>query len=556
MKRIFITILSIIVIFSANAQNNNDAIIFKAMKTELVRSMDSLRMPNMPDPFFINFIIAEGEAVSVTASLGGVITSRHDPVVRSFFSRVMTESNELTNDIAFNNQGTVQNTLAIDNDIDQLRRGIWRAADVDYKRGLAMLTNKKNALRRINLTPAEEALLDYNTAVPVEKIIHANFPVNVNLPELETLCEVLSAQFRNYPELYASNVNLSAFQSVFYNLTSEGTKTKQPLSQVILRAFARVRAADGAVLSDFMEVVVNDLSKLPSKEELIAQVNTFASELQAVGAAQPVTEYYSGPVLFEGDAVADIFLRNLLTPQGLNAYRRPINQQTNIRNIPIGRKLIDTRFTVYNHTQKTEFNGKSLVGAYAVDGEGVVPQASLLLVENGMLRNFLNNRIPTLHASTSNGNQRISANPAFITTDVKPSVLEIQTSEGFSRQELRTKLMSMAKAEGLDYAYIVRKTSGVARIYQIDVNTGAETMMRSPDIEQVGLRQLKRVDAVASDMLVENRMVRHTHSQEGRGAAFPVSIIAPNALLFQDVEINSSTATLETKPVVRNPLQR
>ena len=555
MKRFFISILSAFALIAA--KGNNDALIFEAMQLEMERSMNELRIPNMPAPFFINSIISEGEVINVTASLGSLVSSHHRPKVRLAFVRVMTESNELTNDAQFNNQGVSQTFLTLDNDIDQIRRGLWRVFDQDYKFGLERLTEKRNTLRRMVLSEVEESLLDFHCAEPVEVLVPSHFTTNIDQAALEALLERLSEVFMEFPALYASNVSLSASQGVFYNMTSEGTRTRQPLSHVLIRATARVRANDGAVLSDHAEIVVNDLSKLPSEEELRAAISEFASNLQALGNAPLVTEPYSGPVLFEGDAVVDIFLRSLLSPRALNAHRRPIiGQQQAIRNLPIGRRVLDPRFTVINHTQKTEFNGIPLIGAYSVDGEGIVPEPSLVLVEQGMLKNYLNNRIPTEFAARSNGNNRIGSTIDFITTDVQPAVLEIQTAEGLSRQALRQQLLDAAREEGLEYAYIVRKTTGAARAYQVNVETGVETLMRSPQLEEIGIRQLRRVGAIASDIRVTNRLLVNAQDQWRRAAAFPASIISPYALLFPDVEINASTVTFETKPAVVNPLQR
>jgi hypothetical protein len=224
-----------------------------------------------------------------------------------------------------------------------------------------------------------------------------------------------------------------------------------------------------------------------------------------------------------------------------------------VRNIPTGLKLIDTRFTVINHTQMTQHRGKHLVGAYSVDGEGVVPQPSQVLVEKGILKNFLNNRIPTEFAPKSNGNNRIGTNPGSISTDVKPAVLEIQATGGLTNQALRQRLINSAKQEGLKHAYIVRKLSGTVKIYRVDVATGKETLMRSPEIETINIKRLKRVDAVSSEVQSANILLSNAHDNS---RACPVSIISPSAMLLQDVEINSSTATSETLPPVKNPLQR
>ncbi|MDR2908234.1 MAG: hypothetical protein LBU91_09645 [Bacteroidales bacterium] len=555
MKKTFISIIATLLLTFAQAQNN-DALIFNAMQTELDRSKTGLKMPNMPAPFFINYIVAEGEMINITASLGSVVSSRYTPVVRSFWGRVMTESNKLTNDGRYNNQG-LSVALPIDDNLGQLRRDIWMASDMDYKKGLEALTAKKTALRKLN--KPEETLLEYETAAPIEMLKPVEFSQKVNKETLETLCKTLSGLFVNYPKLYASKVQLLANQSAFYNLTSEGTKTKQPLSHVVIKITAKVRAEDGAVLSDYLEICAADLSKLPTVEQLSATVNTFATELQAMGSAEAVNEYYSGPVLFEDAAVADMFLETLLAQDALIAYKKPVVgpfSTVTPRNIPVGRKLIDTRFTVINHTQMSEYNGQSLVGAYAVDGEGVVPAADQVLVEKGLLKSFLNNRIPTEFAPKSNGNNRIGTNPAYISTDVKPAVLEIQTTQGLSNPELRERLINSAKEEGLSYAYIVRKLSGVIRIYQVDVATGKETLMRSPEIAGIGIARLKRVDAVSADRYVENVVYTNAYDQSLNTEGYPMSIICPKSLLLQDIEINKSTANLEVKPSVMNPLER
>ena len=558
MKKILITTIAIIALASASAQTNNDALIFEAMQMEMERSMNELRIDNMPAPFFIQYIISEGEMIDIRASLGSIISTNHRPKVRSVFARVMTESNELTNDGQFTNQGGFSMALTIDNDLDQLRRGIWRVSDANFKFGLEMLTEKRNELRRTTLSEAEAALLDFHSAEPVEVFVPTHFTHAINRAELEALSERLSRVFFEFPNLYATNVTFSAAQSVFYTMTSEGTRTRQPLSQVMIRASALVRATDGAVLNDNIQIIAADLSTLPSEEELMSTIRAFAANLQALGNAPLVTDFYNGPVLFEGEPAVSIFLRSLLSTQGIQARRRPVvaQQQQTARNLPIGRRLLDARFTVINHTQKTEFNGIPLVGSYHVDAEGIIPEPSLVMIDRGILTNFLNNRIPTEFAARSNGNQRIGSNPEQIVTEMRPSVLEIQATDGVSRQTLRQQLLDSARDEGLPYAYIVRQTTGAARIYQVDVETGVETLMRSPNIEQLGIRQLRRVDGVSSEIIVSHRLLNNFSDTWSNVSAFPISIISPCALLFQDVEINIGTVTLETKPTVANPLLR
>lgn len=110
-----------------------------------------------------------------------------------------------------------------------------------------------------------------------------------------------------------------------------------------------------------------------------------------------VEEYYSGPVLFEDYAVADIFSRNLLQPGNLLALRT-LMPSRGMLDDQLGRKIIDSRLTIKNYTNMQEYNGIPLAGHYEIDCDGVVPEKELTLVDKGIFKRQLNGRIPTLKA--------------------------------------------------------------------------------------------------------------------------------------------------------------
>jgi hypothetical protein len=226
-------------------------------------------------------------------------------------------------------------------------------------------------------------------------------------------------------------------------------------------------------------------------------------------------------------------------------------------NKPLGRKVVDTRLTVYNHTQMNTYKGRNLVGAYAIDAEGIVPPAKQLLVEKGLLRSILNASVPNEIMANSNGNLRLGIYPTLIMTEIHPSVLEVQSSQSLSPSALKQRLIRSAREEGLDYAYIVRSLSGAMKIYQVDVKTGRETLMRSPDLEKITIARLKRFDAVSNEEYIENRMLATGVAQQDHlRDAFPMSVICPAGILFQDVEIKRQTGHLENIPSIINPTER
>jgi len=557
MKKFLNIIISALLFITLQAQTNNDAIIFRAMQEEMDRSVKDLKLPNMPAPFFINYIIAEGETIDIIATMGTIISSNHRPKVRSSSVHVLTESPDLTHDARFTNQGAA-GTVTIANDVNQIRRNLWMATDTEYKRGLGTLSTKRNVLRRMNLPETERGLKDFALPNPVRKRIEPRDFAPFQQSTLEEQMRNLSVIFKEFPRIHSSRITLQGRQNVHYIVNSQGSEIKQPLSNVVINIRAEIRANDGSLYIDQKNIVAENINKLPNSAELERIVRAFADKLQQVVSAPLVEEYYSGPVLFEGDAAADIFLDNLMTPAGVLFARRPIVGGTPAftPNKPLGRKVVDTRLTVINHTQMTTHRGTNLVGAYAVDANGVVPAARQVLVERGLLRQILNTSIPNQQASQSHGNFRLGVNPAQITTQIQPAVLEIQSSQALTPARLRQRLISTARSEGLDYAYIVRQISGTPKIYRVDVRTGQETLMRSPDIERITINRLKRFDAVSNQEFVANKMFGTRAADGSRGPAFPMSIICPNGILLQDVEIKRNTANMGTLPPVSNPTER
>jgi len=557
MKKILNIIISALLLTTAQLNANNDAIIFTAMQQEMERNMEGLKLPNMPAPFFISYIIAEGETIDITATMGAVVTSLHRPKVRSSSVRVLTESPELTHDARFTNQGATAG-VALANDVNQIRRNLWASTDAEYKRGLAALSTKRNILRRVTLPEADRKLKDFNIPEPVKKRIEAKGFAPFQQEELNEQMRNLSAIFREFPRIHSSQVLLQARQNIFYIVNSQGTEIRKPLSNVAIRIRAEIRADDGANYVDQHIIVAENINKLPSSAEMERIVRAFADKLQQLAEAPLVAEFYSGPVLFEGDAAAEIFLDNLITPSGVLFSRRPIVAGNPVftPNRPIGRKVIDTRLTVINHTQKTTHRGMNLVGAYAVDADGVIPAPRQVLVERGLLRQILNTSIPNQQADRSHGNFRLGVNPGVISTQIQPAVLEITSSQTLTPARLRQRLLSTARSEGLDYAYIVRQISSTPKIYRVDVRTGRETLMRSPDIERITISRLQRFDAVSNQEFVANRMFGIRAADGSRSVPMPISIICPGAILLQDVEVRRQTANMGTLPPVSNPTER
>jgi hypothetical protein len=181
--------------------------------------------------------------------------------------------------------------------------------------------------------------------------------------------------------------------------------------------------------------------------------------------------------------------------------------------------------------------------------EGIIPDSSTLLVENGMLRKLLNDRIPARTSPNSTGNSRLTYRGNGLGTTAAPSVIKIEGRDGVSHVDLKNKLIEMAKEEGFEYTYIIRELSSYSRpflIYRVNVADGSEELIQASELSGVTLSKLKRIPAISNQEKTENLSF----------SGAPISIIYPDAMIIEDIDIDKERESSKTKaPIVDNPVK-
>jgi len=146
---------------------------------------------------------------------------------------------------------------------------------------------------------------DFSREEPVRHLEPRLAP-QLDLAALEELAMALSAVFRDYPDVQRSFVGVSAWGGNKYMINTEGTRLRTGVQRCSLSIGAMVQADDGMPLGDSLTLNATTLAELPPRAELEQRCRKFAEQLIAVKNA-PVLESYSGPVLFEPKAAAELF---------------------------------------------------------------------------------------------------------------------------------------------------------------------------------------------------------------------------------------------------------
>ena len=131
----------------------------------------------------------------------------------------------------------------------------------------------------------------------------------------------LSAVFNQFPSINYSAVDLDMSDGGFYLVNTEGTEVREPENVTVLRARAMAQAPDGMNIADGVSFHALDAARMPSDAEMIRGITAMAQNIVALQAA-PKGEDYTGPVVFEGLASAQILAEVL--GRNLALSRRPL----------------------------------------------------------------------------------------------------------------------------------------------------------------------------------------------------------------------------------------
>jgi hypothetical protein len=369
----------------------------------------------------------------------------------------------------------------------------------------------------------------------------------------------VSALLEQFPNLRDSVVTYSAADGVHRYINSEGTQVRQVESEGTVQIAAAVQAPDGMMLRDSAAFYRLDIAKMPSEDELAKAARGVAEQLTKLAAA-PMGEAYSGPILFEGVAsaqlMAEVLGRNLHMTRPVTGGRGGAGGRGG-RGGPGGRggaaatelegrrgsRIMPDMFNVIDDPTLPFF------GHTEVDNEGV-PSLPVSLVEKGVLKDFLRTRLPMQGFTESNGRALAGNSPA-------PTNLIITTTEKSPIADLRKHLMDLCKQRGLPYGVIVTKldfpavgggggAQGVAAplyVYRLYAD-GHEEMIRGVRLRNVDARSLKDIQLAGDDSATLDYV---------EGGTADVTVVAPSVLV-DDLELEKVGDTLPKLPIAPSPL--
>jgi predicted Zn-dependent protease len=198
---------------------------------------------------------------------------------------------------------------------------------------------------------------------------------------------------------------------------------------------------------------------LPGAGGLADTVRAIIARLERLRAAA-TPEVYQGPVLFEGEAAAELFA-GVFAPV-LAARRTAISDNPMLEQFAarrggsfldrIGTRVLPRFLSVVDNPALESFDGRLLSG-YKVDDDGV-PARETLLIERGILRTLVTSRVPVKDLRRSTGNRwgyGVSLTNVVVSAD-----------SALNAAALRRRALDLAAANGNTYVIVVRRIARLA----------------------------------------------------------------------------------------------
>lgn len=531
--------------------------VMKAMKTELHRSIETLKKEQNP-AYFISYNITEIQSVTISSSFGKLHYED------STLSRTLDVDVRVGN-YDVDNKRQIRGTnfegmsfsrgmaIPLDNDTSAIRAVIWSATDKNYKsaveRYLKVLTNRAVKVKE------EDASADFSRE-SAQKFFEPVQVLNVNVNAWETKLNQLSGVFTADPKLYDGEVTLRAELVTKYFVNSEGTEiqTSQPFIRVF--AQARTKADDGMTLPLYKSYFAFSPDSLPTDNIIRSDIISMMDVLKRLRTA-PLMETYSGPAILSGEA-AGVFFHEIFGHRIEGHRQKDVNSSQTFKNL-VGEKILPDFISVVFDPTARKLGNNNLSGNYRFDDEGVAG-VPVIAVKNGVFREFLMSRSPIDGFSHSNGHGRKQANYPIV---ARQSNLIVNASQTVPFDSIKSLLRLECKKQNKEFGLFFVEIQGGFTftnrtipnafnvlplvVYKIFANGKSDELVRGVDLIGTPLTTFKQIAAASNDVGVFNGICG---AESGN---VPVSASSPS-LFVSVIEVQKKAKSQAKPPILLSPV--
>jgi predicted Zn-dependent protease len=515
-----------------------------ALQQEAHRAQSELKATGHRRPYFFSYLLRDIEQFWIDARFGTLFADERRRWRRCFADvRVGSYRADHVHDGGLTDNSTKSEaysytSLPIGENLGGVLHGVWQLTEARYREAAESLLEKR--AEQLHVMDPNRGLPGFERRDP---IVYHQLPA---LPEVDrkrwvAYVEASSAIGRRERGLVGCEVELTVRNVTRVFVSTEGSVVTdcQPYWQ--LSVMLDLSADSGVTVPWNLSHFVMDPSELPPLAELKSQMKAAVRTMRKIAAADTLRAY-SGPVLLDPKPAG--LLMHEAIGHRLEGNRLLSSGEGQTFRDALGSQLLPETLSMRDDPTMSHFDGKSLVGHYLYDDEGVAAGRAEL-VDRGRIRSYLTSRAPVARGHRSNGHAR---NEGFERPMSRMGVTLVEAHQGVGDAELKRALIEEVKRRKLPFGvHVLAADSGETATKSYDFQAflgqiraatrvypdGREELVRDVSFVGTPLNAVRGIIAAGTRRQVDNS---YCGAESG---AVPVSTITP-ALLIENLELQSS----------------
>lgn len=536
---------------------NSTLKVARIAEKEAERAIASIRPPRQPRPFYMSFLIRDEESWNLKAQYGALVRDQHDRRRNCYCdTRVGSYRTDQVQDGGLNDDSNEDESFSylripLGADAKALGHALWRIADSRYREAAEAYANKRT--HELTYLDRNREYPSFESRTPLRKTCWRDFPA-FDREYWADYVQRASKVAKRYREIKVSNVKLEVVNQIRTFVSGDGTRIIENQTFWSLRAYLWHLSDKGDATEWTVAHFVTDPEELPDVATFGKEIRHAVSRLEKLAEA-PTLRGYSGPVLLDPEP-AGLLVHEALGHR-LEGNRMLSSGEGQTFRDAVGSSVLPSFLSLYDDPRLESYAGRSLVGHYQFDDEGV-PASRAQLIEGGVLREFLTSRAGIAKKHRSNGHGRNAHHQRPIS---RMGVTVVESHEGLSPDALKRALIDEVKRQGLPFGIRILRASGgetatesynfQAFLGQIDLAAkvypdGREEWLRGADFVGTPLNAVRSILAAGNEFHVDNA---YCGAESGW---VPVSTVSP-ALLISHLELQAKVDTPYTQYVYPMP---
>jgi predicted Zn-dependent protease len=292
------------------------------------------------------------------------------------------------------------------------------------------------------------------------------------------------------------------------------------------------------------------------KDEIILQDAIKLAEIAIAMKSAPIVDPYTGPAVLS-DQAAGVFFHEIFghRVEGLSLKSETDGQTFKKK---VGELVLPRELSVIFDPTIMNYKGNPLNGSFKYDDEGMKGER-VVVVDKGILKNFLMTRTPIDNFPKSNGHARAQAGYQPVS---RQSNLIVETEKPYTDAQLKAMLIEEAKKQGKEYGYYFARVTGgftmtgryfpnsfnvtPTEVYRVFVDGRPDELVRGVNLVGTPLAMFSQVEAAGEK---PGNFAGNCGAASG---SIPAGCCSP-ALFVKQIEMEKKDKSQDRPPILERP---